>query len=161
MDWKTGFRQIRIAPQEIKKTAFKSKHNHFKFLVMPVGLRSAPATIQSLIYTIFYDCIDKFSVIFLDVILVLSSSLEEHTRYIMQVLDRLQKHKLCVRNSKFEALRIKTDFVGLQVGKIGLFVSDERERMISQCQNLQILLNWKVFLDYYDFSADLLKDFVA
>lgn len=155
LELETVFCQIRIAPQDIEKTAFKTEYGQFEFLVMPVGLRNSPATFLSLMNPIFFDCIDKILIIYLDDILVFSSSLKGHTRHVKLVQDKLWKHKLYLGNNKFELYKTKTDFFILQLGKIGVFVSDERKRIILESgQNLQLLLNWEVFLDKYNFSQN-------
>ncbi len=36
MDLKTGFHQIRVKPEDIKKTAFNTKYGQFEYLVKPM-----------------------------------------------------------------------------------------------------------------------------
>eukprot|EP00171_Calliarthron_tuberculosum_P007127 IDg7127t1 len=63
MELKNGYYQIRVRPEEIKKTAFNSKYGQYEYLVMPMCLCNAPATSQTLMNEIFGDCIDEFIVI--------------------------------------------------------------------------------------------------
>lgn len=70
-DLKAGFHQIHIAPEAVEETTFKSKHGHFEFLVMPMGLRNGPALFQFLINHTFYDIIDDFLVVYLGDLLLL------------------------------------------------------------------------------------------
>ena len=63
MDLKTGFHQIRVRPEDIEKTAFKTKYGHLEYLVLPMGLCNAPATFQTLMNMIFQDCIDVYLVV--------------------------------------------------------------------------------------------------
>ena len=59
-------------PDDIEKTAFNTKYGQFEYLVMPMGLCNAPATFQSLMNRIFYDCFDVFLVVYMDDLLIFS-----------------------------------------------------------------------------------------
>lgn len=63
LELRSGFHKNWIAPKDIKRTAFKTKHQHFQFFVMPLNLRSAAGNFQALMNTIFRDFIDEFLVI--------------------------------------------------------------------------------------------------
>src|SRR6202165_937189 len=117
LDLTSGYWQIRVADEDIPKTAFNTRYGKYEFLVMPFGLTNAPATFQGLMNTILRPYIDKFVLVYLDDILVYSNSAEEHQEHLRLVFEALRKHKLYARPSKCTFDQPTAEFCGHLVGQ--------------------------------------------
>ena len=67
---------------DITKTAFRTRYDHYKFTVMSFGLTNAPAIFLDLMNRICCYRLDKFVIIFIDNILVNSKNQEEHKEHL-------------------------------------------------------------------------------
>jgi hypothetical protein len=86
IDLRSGYYQLRIKELDVPKTAFRTRYGHYEFLVMPFGLTNAPAVFIDLMNQVFRPYLDRFVVIFIDYILVYSSSDQEHEQHLGLIL---------------------------------------------------------------------------
>ena len=69
-------------------------------MVMPFGLVNAPTTFQTMMNKILREFLDHGVIVYLDDILIYSENVEDHIKFIQQVLDQLEQHDLSVSLKK-------------------------------------------------------------
>jgi hypothetical protein len=74
LDLQAGYYQIRITSEDVPKTAFLTPSGQYQFKVLPMGLANAPATFQRVMNEVFSDMMGKSLLVYLDDLLVMSSS---------------------------------------------------------------------------------------
>jgi hypothetical protein len=99
LDLRTGYHQIRVRPEDEHKTDFKEHQGHYQFCVMPFGLCNAPAMFQCVMNRILQPCLRCSVLVFMDDILVYSSSMNEHIKHLCVVLTLLREAHLFVKRS--------------------------------------------------------------
>ena len=92
LDLRGGFWQIPLAPESQEYTAFRVHFGQYHFLVMPFGLKNAPATFQRWISGIFWDQLYRGIQTYLDDILAHSKTEEELIDRIALVLARIEMY---------------------------------------------------------------------
>jgi hypothetical protein len=94
------YHQVRMHLFDVEKTAFRTHHGHFEFLVTPFGLSNALATFQALMNDVLQPFLRRFVLVFFDDIMIYSSSWTEHLQHIRLAPEALRRHSLHVKRSK-------------------------------------------------------------
>ena len=109
-----------------KKTAFITHSGLFEFSVMPFGLCNAPATFQRLMETVLEGLARKQCFVYLDDILVISSTWEEHLQNLELVIERLKKAGLCLKPKRCAFARQEVTYLGHVISEAGISVDSTK-----------------------------------
>lgn len=93
---------------------------------MPMALGNDLATFQSLMYSMFYDCMDEFMVVYVNTILILSTLHEDYVYPVWTVLERMKE---------WELLGNEIELPGLQTEQMGVRIADERKKIFVTCES--------------------------
>ncbi len=113
-----GYNNIHIKMGDEWKAAFRTNHGLYEPTVMFFGLTNSPVTFQWMMNDIFKDLITSGKVtIYLDNILLMSKTKEEHCQIMWEVLKTLRKHKLFLKAEKCEFEVLETEYLGVIISE--------------------------------------------
>jgi len=133
LDLKLGFNLLRIAEGDEWKTAFKTRYGLYEYTAMPFGLTNVPSVFQRHLNNILAEKIDRGVVVYIDDILIYSKTEEEHIALVRMVLQKLTENNLCINIDQCLFHVLEVEFVGFQVGK--------QEIQMSQ-KKVEDIVNW-------------------
>lgn len=112
LDMRSGYHQVRMKEEDEPKTAFKTHHGHYQFKVVPFGLTNAPATFQCVMNSFLSPYLRKFSLVFLDDILVYSKDIQSHLIHLRLILATLRKNNFYIKASKCSFAQEELKYLG-------------------------------------------------
>jgi hypothetical protein len=132
IDLRLGYHQVRIKEEDINKTTFRTRYGHYEFTVVPFGLSNALAIFICLMNGVFREYLDKFVIVFLDVILIYSKSKEDHEHHLRMVLQVLREHQLFAKFRKCSFYQKQIHYLGHIISKDGIAVDLEKVEAIRE-----------------------------
>ena len=101
VDFKSGFWQIKMAPESQQYTAcMVGNLGFYKFTHMPFGLCNAPVTFQHLIQSTLGELNLMYCVIYLDDVIIFGCMEEEHLECLHMVFEKFWEFNLKLKPSK-------------------------------------------------------------
>jgi hypothetical protein len=119
LDLQSGFWQIKMALEDVDKTALITKSSLYDWNVMPFSLKNATSTFTRTMAEIFKDLGDLFLKVFVDDLNIHSVEWNDHLQHLDTVLSRLKEVNLKLNPSKCCFAAGSIVFLGHVVSKEG------------------------------------------
>lgn len=120
LDLRKGYLQLRMKEEDKHKTAFSSGYHHFQFLRMPLGLRSSSHSFTRCMRLALANLIGKILFIFLDDIILYSSTIDEHIERLELLFNTLRIQNLKLSPDKCTLLQTEIRFLGFTISEQGV-----------------------------------------
>ena len=166
VDLKSGFHQIPMEENSVQYTAFRIAEpvqgcSLFEWEVMPMGLSTAPSTLQRWMDAALQG-LEDVVVVYLDDVLIHSKSEEDHERDLRKVFDRFREKGMRVKRTKCEFWKQEIAFLG-HVIKEGRILVDQRK--LSRLQEWKALLvdkkQVRQFMGFASYYRAFIPDFAT
>lgn len=104
----------------------------FQWRVMPFGLHSAPATFQRALDSVIGPELEPFAFAYLDDIIVIGRTLDEHLANLQEVFHRLRSANLRINSDKCQFFQKETKYLGHVVCGAGIQTDPDKVTAIME-----------------------------
>ncbi|MGH0176852.1 UNVERIFIED_CONTAM: hypothetical protein FKN15_073716 [Acipenser sinensis] len=159
LDLASGYNQVPVAEPDRHKTAFCTPFGLFEFNRMPFGLCNAPATFQRLMERLFGDQSCQSLLLYLDDVVVFSSTVEQHLGRLEMVLSHLRHQGLKANLSKCCFFRTKVKYLGHLVSREGVATDPEKITVVAEWKRPRSLVELQSFLGFCSYYRRFVEGF--
>ena len=132
LDLTSGYWQVKVAEKDQPKTAFTTPMGLYECARMPFGLQNAPATFQRLMTACLGEHNFESLLIYLDDVIVFSSTYKEHLQRLELVFQSLRRFGLKLKPRKCHLLQEKVNYLGHVISAKGIETDPEKTSAVSE-----------------------------
>ncbi|GBN37554.1 Retrovirus-related Pol polyprotein from transposon 297 [Araneus ventricosus] len=161
LDLKSGYWQVEIQPEDKEKTAFTTGQGLWQFKVMPFGLCNAPATFERLMETVLRGLTSEACLVYLDDIIIVGRTFQEHLNNIRKVFQRLQKANLKLSPKKCRFFRKEVSYLGHIISADGVKTDPEKTKAVVDWPRPETVHDLRSFLGLCTYYRRFVRNFSA
>ena len=159
LDLASGYWQVELDNVAKEKSAFSTPSGHFEFNVMPFGLTNGPATFQRLMECVLAGLTPSECLVYLDDIIVFSTSFAEHLSRLQAVFRCLQHASLKLKPNKCYFARKEVRYLGHIVTAEGVKPNPAKTEAVSTYPVPQHVHELQQFLGLANCYRRFVKDY--
>ncbi len=159
LDLASGYNPVPVAEADRPKTAFCTPFGLFEWNRMPFGLCNAPSTFQQLMQRVFGDQQCQSLLLYLDDIVVFSSTFQQHLERLEMVLQRLKHEGLKAKLSKCSFFRQEVSYLGHIILAEGVSTDPSKIEVVANWQPPTTILELWSFLGFASYYRRFVEGF--
>lgn len=162
IDLSQAFFQIALTPSSREVTAFiVPGYGLYQFLRMPFGLSNSPATMQRLADRLLGHRYYPTVFVYLDDIIIVTETFDEHLSYLSKVLKDLKDANLTINREKSHFCCSEVQYLGFLVNQNGLQVDPEKTAAVVDYPAPTNLKQLRRFLGMASWYRRFIPDFAT
>ena len=161
LDLQSGYWQIEVKPEDRPKTAFCTRRGLYEYLVMSFGLCNAPSTFERCMELVLRNLQWEMLLLYLDDIIVLGATFDEHWRRLDEVFTRLEGAGLKLKHKKCELFQPEVSFLGHIVSADGIRPDPAKVQAIKDWCTPQNIADIHAFLGLCSYYRRLIPRFAT
>lgn len=126
---------------------------------MPFGLHNAPATWQRLIDSVLGPELEPYVLVYLDDIVIVSKTFEDHLRILEEVFRRLREAKLTISIEKCQFCRSELKYLGYVVDKNGLHCDPDKMKAMLEIPSPKTVKEVRSVIGTFSWYRRFIPDF--
>lgn len=159
LDLASGYNQVPVAEVDKAKTAFCTPFGLFEFNRMPFGLCNSPSTFQRLMERIFGDQSFQSLLLYLDDIIIFSTSFDEHLKRLELVFNRLDGNHLKLKPSKCHFFQREVKYLGHVVSASGVATDPDKVKAVAEWKQPATTKELRSFLGFASYYRRFVEGF--
>ena len=159
LDLISGYWQVQVAKSDKEKTAFCTTEGLYEFNVMPFGLCNAPATFQRLMDLVLAGLQWSDCLVYLDDVIIMGRSFEEHLTNLQAVFERLRQAGLKLKPKKCVFFQRKVSYLGHVVSQDGVSADPKKIEKVANWPVPQSSKDVQRFVGFASYYRKFVKDF--
>jgi hypothetical protein len=160
LDCASGYLQVPISGEDRHKTAFSPADGHLEYTRMPFGLKAAPSTFQRM-NSVLSELIGNRCLDYVDDILILGETLNEHNCKLRDVFDKLREFKIKTEPDKCEFLKEELNYLGHVVTADGVKPDKEKIAAVNDFHIPRSEKDVRSFMGLAGYYRTFIADFSA
>ena len=157
LDLVRGYYQIKLEEKSKEYTAFSTPQNQYQFKRLPFGLKNAGIAFQKAMQTVLAPFRSSNVVIYIDDILIMTETFEEHLELVNKVLNTLAQYRIKVKVRKCEFFQSEVVFLGHVMNAGGIRKSEEYKKKVEEYPQPKTTTELRRFLGLINFHRKFIK----
>ncbi len=133
------------------KMLFRTRYDHFEYVMMPFGLTNAPVVFQHMMNDVFHEYLEDFVVYYINDILIFSKNMADHEHHAHLVLEKLWEVGLYTKLEKCGFHQYEVEFLGYIISRDGVCMDLHKVQTIVDWATSSSVWNVQQFLGFPNF----------